>query len=252
MDSSHPKAKHLRFKPFSLFERLRAIYGKDIAKGKQSQTPRDVQEEVDREMEIEDLTTDDESQNTHPLAPTGEAFSSRRRGLRNENAIVIREFSDKLVDSLDRGNEYLRDFTKVMENSFSSETRLFQDMRNVSDVLQTMNLEAVELFRAQRMILRSTSDVKSIMVVHVKAKVGKANKSMWDNCCQVNLEYLGRVVFNREDSGSIDTVGKLCFFHTPASAQGKGKTNTYDKAEKTCCHMTERLAIYICIAIHIE
>ncbi|KAM7259449.1 hypothetical protein ACFE04_015190 [Oxalis oulophora] len=75
---SHPKAKDLRFKPFPLFERLRAIYGKDIAKGKQSQTPGDVQEEVDREMEIEDLTTDDvsgmgffeESQTIPPLAPT--------------------------------------------------------------------------------------------------------------------------------------------------------------------------------------
>ncbi|KAM7258641.1 hypothetical protein ACFE04_014382 [Oxalis oulophora] len=117
-------------------------------------------------MEIKELTIDDVSymdfiegsRNIPSLAPTSEAFSSRRRSLRNENGIVIREFTEMLVDSLDRDNEYIRDFTKVMETSFSSETRLFADMRNVSDVVRTIKLEVVELFRAQHVILRSLAD----------------------------------------------------------------------------------------------
>ncbi|KAM7278100.1 hypothetical protein ACFE04_005234 [Oxalis oulophora] len=82
----------------------------------------------------------------------------------HETAIVIREVGDKVMEALERDNEWIREFTRVIELYFSSDARLFEDMRNVASELQTMGLPTSDVLKAQRLILRSPAEVHMFWV----------------------------------------------------------------------------------------
>lgn len=132
----------MRYKPFPLFEKLNAIFGRDRANGKFAQGAEDVVEEVEdeRDVGIESRDGGNNMKDTEgiqlqpPLAPVAnDGSTSKRKGAKNEDAM------DKLIQAMDRGNECLKEFTRVMEHNFSSEKRLFEDTRNVANELRSMD-----------------------------------------------------------------------------------------------------------------